>query len=50
VKGVCPVCGNETLERVGGEWCPRCRGWVTEIRVHRGEDDAAHLRLIESKL
>lgn len=27
-RGHCPVCQCDTIDRVGGEWCPRCQGWL----------------------
>jgi hypothetical protein len=27
-RGHCPVCESVTIDRSGGEWCPRCMGWV----------------------
>ena len=25
---ICPDCDGELIKRVGGKWCPRCRGWL----------------------
>lgn len=35
--GHCPECGSRSVQRVGGEWCPRCAGWLVEslIAGHR---------------
>lgn len=24
----CPECRGRLIDRVGGVWCPRCKGWV----------------------
>lgn len=26
----CPLCKLPTWERIRGEWCPRCKGWLVE--------------------
>ena len=28
----CPECQGEMVERKGGMWCPRCKGWLAPWR------------------
>lgn len=35
----CPACHRPTIERVHGEWCPRCRSFVREVTMYYASDD-----------
>jgi hypothetical protein len=32
----CPQCNRLLIERIGGPWCPVCRGWLIESRPGGG--------------
>ena len=38
----CPLCSLPTWQRIRGEWCPRCRGWIRERSVVGALTGAAH--------
>jgi hypothetical protein len=29
----CPDCPKRPIERIGGMWCPGCRGWVVAYLI-----------------
>lgn len=42
---ICPECHRRTIERIGGEWCCYCRGFITEVKL-RAVDTAPLIRVI----
>lgn len=45
---ICPECHRRTIQRIGGEWCPRCRGYITEVKL-RAVETAPLIRVIVAK-
>lgn len=43
----CPECHRSTIERVHGEWCPRCRSFITDLKLVFGPDrDKGYIRTL----
>jgi Zn-finger nucleic acid-binding protein len=41
---MCPnKCGKQTIQRVNGPWCPRCRGWY--IPMSRNGEFMPYIRI-----
>lgn len=46
----CPECKRPTILRIGGEWCPSCRGFVHEVHVERSEHEDSIVRTLRARL
>lgn len=47
--GECPDCKRPTTRRLGGEWCPWCRGFVVERKTYREESGSGVVRTIATR-